>query len=257
MPTTTDPFHWTKRVARKDIQRLYDSDASGMLDVELLEQVLFAMQARVADMLEVRQAQTFGRVTCRGCGASVPQPFRMGSRGKVSPLHCEQCGWQVTCGEYYDSYTGERMLPGSVPEIFEQFMQRLPSARTPQQKMLLVDWLIHEFHVNQGIPGRPVGENVIQGSAEQVADLVASLAWGAGSTTGLHSPITWIEEFNNPVRLFRRGHSRAETQQIARELGVQGISRMSDDQLVLEIYRLAPERFGEAGAGRAKAVKRT
>ena len=256
MPTN-DPFHWTRRVARKDIQRLYESDAAGLLDVELLERVFYAIHARIADMQEVRQAQTYGRVTCRGCGAPISEYYRMGSRNKSLPLTCEQCGWSVTCGEYFDSYTGERMLPGSVPEVFDEFMRRSTAARTPQQKMLLIDWLIHEFHVMQGIAGRPVGENVIQGSVEQVAELIAALANGPGSTPGLNSPLVWIEAYNDPVRLFRRGHSRAEIHQLARVLGVTGISRMSDDELVLEIYRLAPEHFGNAGSGRTKPVKRS
>jgi hypothetical protein len=37
-----DQFHWAKRVARKAIQRLYASDADGMLDTELLEEVHYA-----------------------------------------------------------------------------------------------------------------------------------------------------------------------------------------------------------------------
>ena len=32
-----DKFHWAGRVSRRDIQRLYESDARGLLDEELLE----------------------------------------------------------------------------------------------------------------------------------------------------------------------------------------------------------------------------
>ncbi|RPJ52431.1 MAG: hypothetical protein EHM21_00195, partial [Chloroflexi bacterium] len=180
----SDPFHWARRVSRRDVQRLYESDAWGMLDEELLEKVSYAIFARISDMLEVMDAQQHGRVKCRACGALLPERFRMGTRNKANVLRCEACGWQVTCGEFYDSYTGERMLPGSVPEIFEGFMQRRPGARAPREKMLLVDWLIHEFHIHEGIPGRPVGENVIQGTAAQVSELIAGLAAGPGSTPG-------------------------------------------------------------------------
>lgn len=60
-----DKFHWAPRVSRRDIQRLYESDARGMLDEDLLDRVHYAIHARVSDMFEVRQAQQFGRVNCR------------------------------------------------------------------------------------------------------------------------------------------------------------------------------------------------
>ena len=63
-----DKFHWAKRVSRRDIQRLYESDAQGMLDEDLLDQIHYAIHTRVCDMFEVREAQQFGRVKCRNCG---------------------------------------------------------------------------------------------------------------------------------------------------------------------------------------------
>jgi hypothetical protein len=55
-------FHWAERVSRRDIQRLYESDAQGMLDTELLDEVHYAIYARVCDMFEVREAQQFGLI---------------------------------------------------------------------------------------------------------------------------------------------------------------------------------------------------
>ena len=70
-----DKFHWAKRVSRRAIQRLYESDVHGMLDEELLDQVHYAIHARVCDMFEVREAQQVGRVKCPsrhdGSGTSV------------------------------------------------------------------------------------------------------------------------------------------------------------------------------------------
>jgi hypothetical protein len=42
-----DAFHWARRVSRRDLQRLYESDGQGMLDEELLEKVSYAIYARV------------------------------------------------------------------------------------------------------------------------------------------------------------------------------------------------------------------
>jgi hypothetical protein len=178
----SEKYQWAKRVSRRDIQRLYESDAKHMLDEELLEKIHFAIYARVCDMFEVYEAQQFGRVKCRSCGAPVPQPFWMGSPNKNNILKCDKCGWQVTCGEFYESYTGQSLLPGSAVDLFESYLERYKTAHTPQDKMLLIDWLIHQFHVMQGVARMPVGQNVIQGTTDQVRELIETLAYGSGST---------------------------------------------------------------------------
>jgi hypothetical protein len=235
-----DRFHWAKKVARRDIQRLYQSDAQGMLDEELLQEISGKIYLRVCDMFEVMDAQQRGRVRCRSCGARIPQPYRMGRLGKAALLHCKECGWQVTCGEFYESYTRERMLPGSVPEIFQGFLDRWPKARSSQEKMLLIDWLIHEFHINEGIPGRPVGENIIQGSKEQVSELIRSLACGPTSTPGRIDAEDWLERFNNPVRQFSRQHPWEEILVIASRLGVHIDQPTNKHRVVSEILQRDP-----------------
>jgi hypothetical protein len=234
-------------VSRRDIERLYESDAQGMLDVELLDEVHYAIYARVCDMIEVREAQQSGRVACRRCRATIPQPYRMGSRNKGNVLTCAQCGWTITCGEFYASYTGKSLLPGSVPGLFESYLERFPKARTPSQKLLLIDWLIHQFHVMEGIANKPVGRNVIQGTAAQVSALIESLAYGPGSTEGLSSLEDWRAVYYDPVRLFKQAHSHSEVQRIAARLGIRGRSRMREDELIPEILRRAPELAPKPG----------
>jgi hypothetical protein len=156
-------------------------------------------------------------------------------------LSCQQCGWQVTCGEFYKSYTGKSLLPGSVTDLFETYLARFPKATTASEKMLLIDWLIHQFHVMQGVARKPVGENVIQGTAEQVRQLIESLASGPDSTPGLASSDDWRAIYNDPVRQFKQSHSHGEVQKIAAQLGIRGRSEMPEDELIPEILRLAPE----------------
>lgn len=238
---TQDKFHWAQRVSRRDIQRLYESDAKGLLDEELLDKVHYAIHARVCDMFEVREAQKFGRVKCRNCGAYVPEPFEMGGPKKSKVMQCRQCNWQTTCGEFYDSYNGKSLLPGSATELFETYLERFEKARTAQEKMLLIDWLIHQFHVMQGVARMPVSENVIQGTGEQVRELIETLANGPASTQGLSSPKQWRSVYYDPVRLFKQSHSHSQVQKIAAQLGIRGRSHMSEDELIPEILRLAPE----------------
>ncbi|MCA9954560.1 MAG: hypothetical protein H6657_02205 [Ardenticatenaceae bacterium] len=234
-------FHWARRVSRIKIRRLYESEARGMLDEELLDKVHYAIYARVCDMFEVRQAQKFGRVTCRKCNTAVPEPFQMGASNKSNLLRCEKCGWQVTCGEYYDSYTGKSLLPGSATSLFTRYLEQFPKAQTAQQKMLLIDWLIHQFHMLQGVPRMPVCQNVIQGTAEQVRELLETLATGPDSLPQRIPVADWREVYYNPVRLFKQEHSHSQVQKIAAELEIQGRSQMPEEELIPEILRRAPE----------------
>jgi hypothetical protein len=128
-----DKFDWAGKVSRRDIQRLYQSGAGGLLDETLLDQVMYAIHARVLDTFEVREAQQTGRARCRSCGAPIPQPYWMGGRNKNVTMVCGQCGWQVTCGEYFKSYTGKDMLPGSRSELFQEFLERFAKASTPPE----------------------------------------------------------------------------------------------------------------------------
>jgi len=240
--TAPDKFHWAKRVARRDIQRLYESDARGMLDQELLDQVHHTIRTRIQDMFEVREAQQYGKVKCRSCGAAIPQPFWMGSGNKPTPLICEQCGWETTCGEFYESYTGKDLLPGSRADLFQEFLDRSGAVNTPQEKMLLLDWLIHEFHVHQGISGRLVAMNVIQGDRQQLVELLSNLA---SSDDGAAMKQAWLAENDNPISQFRRKYSHARTREIAAELGIQGRSKMTEEELVAEILRIEPSLLEE------------
>ncbi len=234
-----EKFHWAGKVGRRDIQRLYESDAKGLLDEELLEKVMYTIHARVCDMFEVREAQQTGRVKCRSCGAPIPQPYWMGGVNRKNLLHCEKCGWQTTCGEFFKSYTGKDMLPGSRKELFQDFLERFPSARTPREKMLLLDWLIHEFHVQAGVSSRLVAMNVIQGSRDQLIELISALASGEA---GQAAKETWLATEDNPIRRFRKKHgSHAKVLAVAARLGIRGRTKMPENELIAEILRLKPE----------------
>jgi RNase P subunit RPR2 len=237
-------FHWAGKVSRRDIQKLYESDANGMLDEDLLDQVMFTLHARICDMFEVREAQQTGRVKCRKCGAPIAQPYRMGSTHRNDLMQCTQCGWETTCGEFFKSYTGKDLLPGSRKELFEEFLARLPAARTPQKKMLLLDWLIHEFHVHYGIAGRLVAQNVIQGSRAQLIDLLSTLA---ARQDGQALKDAWLAEEDNPIRRFRKRYSsHAKVLQVAAQLGIPGRGKLQENELIAEILRLKPELAQES-----------
>jgi hypothetical protein len=238
-------FHWARRVSRAKVRRLYQSDAQGMLDLDLLDEVGYGMYARCRDMFEVQQARDSGQVPCRHCHTPIPRQGHRWphARRKAERLRCGACDWQVTWGEYYDSYSGNRMLPGSAEQAFRAYLERWPRARTPAEKLRAIDALIHDFHVNFGIDGRPVGENVISGTKEQVVELIEGLAYGTANSPGLMARDAWRARLNDPVRVFRQAHSWARVKAIAAELGIEERSKMREDELVAEILRRDPRRL--------------
>jgi len=70
---------------------------------------------------------------------------------------------------------------------FEQYAANYPQAETPQQKILLIDALIHAFHqgIYAGAPHKAAANNLIEGSYSQVLAFLDRLSYGEGGTPGL------------------------------------------------------------------------
>ena len=171
---------WAPRISQTKIRRLYEMDALGIHDEELIDDVGYTLRARCQSFLEANEA-VHGRAICPVCGRGVPH---RGDKAKV--LHCEQCGWELTWGEYFETIQ-HRQLSGAEPvlELFCAFVRHFPSARTPQEKMVLIDQLIHGFHWSlTHDPTRPVAVNLIQGRLGEVIAFLDSLSYGEASTPG-------------------------------------------------------------------------
>jgi hypothetical protein len=105
--------------------------------------------------------------------------------------------------------------------------------------MFLLDWLIHAFYVQSGVSSRLVAKNVIQGSRDQLIELLTTLAAREGMEA---SRAAFIAEDDNPIRRFRKKYpSHAKVQEVAARLGIHGRSKMPENELIGEILRLAPD----------------
>lgn len=175
-------IRWARRVPQHKIRRLYTLDAKGIVDEELIDEVGYAMYAR-CDSIQAVTAAATGRARCHGCGALIRH---RGERDE--PMVCGECGWQTTWRAYLKSYQGKQLHGGSGFPAFVQFHERWPAARTPRDKMLLIDGLIHALHVNlhkHVLFARPVAVNLIEGKVPDVTELLEELAYGDLSTPGL------------------------------------------------------------------------
>jgi len=110
-------------------------------------------------------------------------------------------------------------------------------ARSSRDKLLLIDSLIHEFHIHYRAVGTPIGCDVIKATVKELIELIESLAYGPGSTGGVEKT---KEIWSSRLRAKRM---KVDLQAIARELGIQGFSRMRKRALIEAIERADPQRF--------------
>ena len=183
-PEKFNKFKWCKKVSRNDLLKLYQSESKGMIDEELLDEVGYTFHTRCTQAKQARELMEKGQILCLHCGAILKADIvKIGEFTPFSkdnlPIHCK-CGYSYTYREYRRSCNAANMPGGRAEPIFEQFAQKWPGCKNSTQKMLLINWLIHECHVTlmSGMKGRSVCINLIEGSTKQISDLINNLAYG-------------------------------------------------------------------------------
>ncbi len=134
-------LRWEPRVAPEKIRRLYQTDARGILDLELLDDVAYALYARCASILTVTQAICKRRLRCPGCAHTIP----LGDRS-AELIQCQGCGWEIGHEAFRQSYRNKRLGGFGAIEAFRSYVEQFPGAHSAQAKMLLIDRLIHAVH---------------------------------------------------------------------------------------------------------------
>lgn len=203
MPDRPGP-HWAPRVPRSTIRRLYELDAQGILDPGLIDEVGWALWERCDSILLVTAAH-HGRLPCPACGAAIE---RQAPWTAEEMIECPQCGWQLPWAEYHRSYRGKQLFGANAVDIFQACHAGFQRAGSPREKMLLIDRLIHAFHIRLSAVGRPAAANLIQGSLQEVIHFLDGLSGGDASAAGLEDSRTpwrrtlasadWSREFLDP-----------------------------------------------------------
>ncbi len=188
MGKTERPVQWAPRVQPQKIRRLYELDARGIRDEALIDDVGYALYSRCLSIVHVSDAM-MGQVHCPQCDTIIPRH----SDDPAEVLQCPNCQWHARWGDYHNSYRTQELGAGGARDMFEDFLSRWQHARTPSEKMLLIDRLIHRWHWETRAQrptfglGRPTGLNLIEGNKQQVLGLLDSLTYGATSTGGTHA----------------------------------------------------------------------
>jgi hypothetical protein len=86
---------------------------------------------------------------------------------------------------FHQTYRGKQLFGANAVEVFEAYHKAFPKASQPNEKMLLIDQLIHAFHTGLAELGRPVGANLIEGSLKEVILFLDRLTNGPASAAGI------------------------------------------------------------------------
>ena len=172
---------WAPKVSRTLIRRLYLADASGITDDDLVNEVGWALWSRCDSILKVTAAHN-GTVECPSCSGSIDRELDWEPEAEV---HCDDCGWTLSWREYHATYKGKQLFAANAETAFHEFHERFPRAKSPSRRMVMIDQLIHAFHISVTDVGRPAASNLISGSLGEVIRFLDQLSSGPDSASGI------------------------------------------------------------------------
>lgn len=165
---------WAPRVSREKIRRLYASEARGLTDEVLLDDVSIGVYLRCRIVTTATEALAYGRVGCPRCN----QVIQRQTDAPDGRLHCSHCGWTVAWEDYRDSIRHRHLIWGGAFLAVKAFITGFNGARVPRDKMLLLDRFIHACHWEMThYAGRPAAMLVIEGKEKEVVELIETLAY--------------------------------------------------------------------------------
>lgn len=173
-------IRWARRARPELIRRLYENDAAGIHDPDLINEVGYALLARCRSIVQVTRSEE-GHVICPGCGGPIVH-----DREPETVLLCAHCGWTLPWLAYRRTYRKKKLYAPAAMGIIGAYLAEFPTARSPGEKMLAIDRLIHLFHAqDRKWPTAPVSKNLIEGNVQQVVALLNDLAYGPQSAPEL------------------------------------------------------------------------
>ena len=93
-------------------------------------------------------------------------------------LTCKTSGFTLTRAAYHASYRHRDLWQGKAGGYFEAYYRDYPTLRTPGERLIAIDTLIHSFHIDakSGLPNRAAGNNLIEGSLSDVVRFLDGLS---------------------------------------------------------------------------------
>ena len=162
-------IRWAPRLPPTLLKRLYDSDAMGLQDAELCDEVGRYLYERCRTFVLVHRQE----VECPACG-QVCSISREGT--SRCPEH--DCKWSTTWPVYQVSVRNHYAHTGRAIDAFSDFYSRYPAASSYQVKILLIDQLIHSFHLSESTQSatKSVASKLLEGNKTKVVRFLDELS---------------------------------------------------------------------------------
>lgn len=162
-------FHWPAKLDIYKLKQLYMLDARRIQDNILVDEIGLTLYLRCIYGKEDMQRMEKSIIRCHNCSQELA--------GNSDFRQC-RCGYQYSYKEYRRSYRKNNMPTGAASKVFEAFMTGWSLAKSYNEKMILIDTLLHEFHLSliSGAIHRPVAMNFIDGTRSQVESIINDLA---------------------------------------------------------------------------------
>lgn len=181
------------------IRRLYEAEARGVYDNELIDDVGINLFCRCQDILTIHEARFGGQVRCQRCDRQGNQRHvQRQTKARDEVLTCEECGWSITWGQFMRSIRRKQLNPGGAVDVFHRFVDTYPRQSTPRDKLMAIDRLIHEFHYGlKKDPGRPVAVNLLVGKIAEVVAFLDELSGVADSPELARTHEEWKAKYDS------------------------------------------------------------
>lgn len=179
-----DRPRWAPRVSHRLIRELYEKNAAGIYDEDLVNEIGYAFLARADSLVRTNRAHYDHVVYCPVCDAL--------TRYVDHVLYCN-CGWSLPWRDYHASYQKKQLIGGNIPPLVEPFQREFTVARDYHAKMRAIDNLLHRFHWEfQNAPTRPLAVNFIDLRLWDVIRFLIALAYPADDPEARRQYETWL-----------------------------------------------------------------
>lgn len=115
-----DEVRWPPRVTKERLRRLYATEAAGLLDKDLLDEVGITLYLRCLAILDVYSALHRGMIRCPRCqqaGRAEYVQREQPSRRNPNPIvRCSVCGWETDWVAYQRTFRRRQLNAGGATE---------------------------------------------------------------------------------------------------------------------------------------------
>jgi hypothetical protein len=161
---------WSPKIDPQRVVSLYRRYVTGRLEPADVDDVGIGLYLRVKSILLVADSKCL----CPECG----REFQVSLLDVETTCPEPGCMFSITKDKYLASWRHRDLWRGKALPAFEVYFEKYPVAKTLDEKMILIDTLIHSFHIDlvQNLPNRSVANNLMEGSLKQVVDILNDLS---------------------------------------------------------------------------------